>query len=195
MEETVVSIATTRGDDGRTNLANGGRVSKADLRVEAYGIVDELIAQMGLARSICDQPAAGALTRDLQRQLFGVCEALATPPNASTATLPVAADVAMLTEEIHRIERLDGIVLDWAIPGEHAAAAAFDVARTTCRRAERAVVRLVEGGHPVAPQVVPYLNRLSDLLWLIGRLVEHEAGAARRLRDEGSTGVNWSRAW
>ncbi|HEV3471398.1 MAG TPA: ATP:cob(I)alamin adenosyltransferase [Pyrinomonadaceae bacterium] len=79
--------------------------------------------------------------------------------------------------------------------GDHAAAAAHDVARTVCRRAARAVVRLSESGAEVSPHVLPYLNRLSDLLWLAGRLLELRAGVNSRLRDEDHQGPRWSRAW
>ena len=191
-----MSIATTRGDDGQTSLARGGRISKADLRVEAYGMIDELIAQMGLARSICVHDATRALTKALQRELFLVSEAMAsTPQDADVGPLVDPALVDALTEHVHRIEDLDGILLDWALPGEHPAAAAFDVARTTCRRAERAAVRLVESGQPVGANVVRYLNRLSDLLWLLGRRVEREAGADARLRSDRVSAPRWSRAW
>src|SRR5919112_1514250 len=80
--------------------------------------------------------------------------------------------VESLTAHVTRIEATEGILSDWSLPGDHAAAAAYDVARTVCRRAERAVVRLGEGGEEVPPEVTAYLNRLSDLLWLFGRLLE-----------------------
>ena len=100
-----------------------------------------------------------------------------------------------LTAHVHRIEATDGILADWSIPGEHPASAAFDVARTVCRRAERQVVRLIESGDPVNPQILAYLNRLSDLLWLLGRLIEKHAGVDARLRDDKTPGAKWSRAW
>ncbi len=103
--------------------------------------------------------------------------------------------VEALTAHVTRIEAMEGILSDWSLPGEHAAAAAYDVARTVCRRAERAVVRLGETGVEINPQVVPYLNRLSDLLWLFGRLLELRAGLDTRLRDDGHEGPRWSRAW
>jgi cob(I)alamin adenosyltransferase len=85
---------------------------------------------------------------------------------------------------------------DWSIPGEHAAAAAYDVARTVCRRAERCVVRLIDEGETVDPNVLPYLNRLSDLLWLFGRKLELDAGVSGSLRSANEKGgPRWSRAW
>jgi cob(I)alamin adenosyltransferase len=103
--------------------------------------------------------------------------------------------VDALTAHVHRIEATDGILADWSLPGEHPASAAFDVARTVCRRAERQVVRLIESGEPVNPQILAYLNRLSDLLWLLGRFVEKQAGVDARLRDSQAPGAKWSRAW
>lgn len=191
-----MSIATAGGDDGRTSLIGGTRLSKADALVEAYGTIDELVAQMGFARSICEHDHARTLTRDLQQQLFGICEAIASSSPGGRARASVSSSwVDALTAEVHRLEQLDGIVLDWAIPGAHAGAAAYDVARTICRRAERAVVRLAESGRTVDRQVVPYLNRLSDLLWLVSRVVEHDAGADGRLRSDGTPASPWSRAW
>jgi cob(I)alamin adenosyltransferase len=104
--------------------------------------------------------------------------------------------VVRLTAEVHRLEAIDGILADWSIPGEHPTAAAFDVARTVCRRAERALVRLQEAGAVVQPALLAYINRLSDLLWLFGRKVERDAGASSSLRAaNGKAGNRFSRAW
>ena len=81
------------------------------------------------------------------------------------------------------------------MPGEHSASAAFDIARTVCRRAERAVVRLASSGEAVDELILAYVNRLSDLLWLFGRLVEKDAGIDAKLRDGERGGASWSRAW
>lgn len=191
-----MSIATKRGDAGETSLAGAVRVSKGHVRVEAYGTVDELNTFMGLARVITDDADVKDLVKKLQRELFTVGAALATAPTGSREEPPVTSGmVEALTAEVHRIEATDGILADWSIPGEHPASAAFDVARTVCRRAERQVVRLVEAGEPVNPQILAYLNRLSDLLWLLGRLVEKQAGVDARLRDGKTPGARWSRAW
>ena len=191
-----MSIATKRGDGGETGLAGAVRVSKAHLRVEAYGTVDELNTFMGLARVMNDDPDVKELVKTLQRELFKVGSALATAPNGRKPEPPITVEmVEALTAHVHRIEATDGILADWSLPGEHPASAAFDVARTVCRRAERQVVRLIESGEPVNPQVLAYLNRLSDLLWLLGRLVEKQAGVSARLRDDAKPGARWSRAW
>jgi len=177
------SIATTRGDGGQTGLAGGSRVSKSCLRVEAYGNVDELNSALGFARAICEEPELRELTLRVQRELFQVGSALATPRESAKPQVPLAQEmVDRLTKEVHRIEALDGILSDWSLPGESTPAAAFDVARTVCRRAERGVVRLLEAGEQTAPAVLPYPNRLSDLLWLVGRKIERDAGVSGSLR-------------
>ena len=192
-----MSIATKHGDTGDTGLIGGARVSKADVRVEAYGTGDELGASMGFARSICEDAEVRELTKSIQRELFTVAGAIASPAGGaeSPTTYVTPEMVEALTAHVTRIEATEGILSDWSLPGDHAAAAAYDVARTVCRRAERAVVRLSETGVELNPHVVPYLNRLSDLLWLMGRLLELRAGLDTRLRDDEHTGPRWSRAW
>lgn len=191
-----MSIVTGHGDGGETGLAGGARVSKASLRVEAYGAVDELNSQIGFARAICRDPAAGKLLKDVQRELFAVGGALAAPaPRPGREPAVSAAMVERLTAEVRRIEAMEGVLGDWAIPGEDAASAALDVARAVCRRAERRVVRLAESGAEVGADLLAYLNRLSDLLWIMGRRIEAEAGVDAALRTREAGGPKWSRAW
>jgi cob(I)alamin adenosyltransferase len=192
-----MSISTKRGDAGQTGLAGGVRVSKSHLRVEAYGTVDELNASLGLARSICQDEELRNKTFAIQKELFRVGSALATPPESRKAQVPVTQEmVDALTEQVHQIESIEGMLSDWSISGEHTAAAAYDVSRTVCRRAERNVVRLLEAGEAVEPTVLAYLNRLSDLLWLFGRKLEFDAGLNTSLRTANDKpGARWSRAW
>ena len=191
-----MSIATTRGDGGQTGLAGGIRISKADLRVEAYGTVDELNSTLGFARSICTDAEISAWTEEIQRTLFRVGSALATPPESKkTPPTITAEDVAALTKLVHQIEATEGILSDWSLPGAHTEASAYDVARTVCRRAERNAVRLASSGVEVKPEILAYLNRLSDAIWLFGRLIEVNAGVDARLRKGETTGPKWSRAW
>ncbi len=191
-----MSIATKAGDTGKTGLIGGERVSKADLRVEAYGTIDELGATLGFARSVCDDAEVRELTKEIQRELFALSGGVANPRAAEKEPPYVTVEmVEQLTAHVHRIEATEGLLSDWSLPGEHDAAAAYDVARTVCRRAERAVVRLAESGEEVPPPVVTYLNRLSDLLWLFSRLIELRAGVDAHLRDEDHSGPRWSRAW
>jgi cob(I)alamin adenosyltransferase len=186
-----------RGDSGETGLAGGVRVSKASARVETYGTIDELNSSLGFARSICEDAGIAAFAKQVQQDLFRIGSSLATPtesPKPQIIIDPAAVD--RLTAEVHRIEAMEGMLADWSIPGEHRAAAAFDVARTICRRAERTLVRLREAGAVVQPAILAYVNRLSDLLWLFGRKLEKDAGVSGSLRElTGKTGNRFSRAW
>jgi len=167
------SIATQRGDDGYTSLLGCPRVSKSHLRVEACGSLDELTAILGLARAWCEQEEIKELVKSIQTDLFAVNASLANPTNLH----PAKVTVARLTEQVHRIENMAGILNnDWSIAGEHPISAIFDLARTICRRAERNLVRLRESGEEFSSPILPYLNRLSDLLWLLGRWIELQAG-------------------
>jgi cob(I)alamin adenosyltransferase len=191
-----MSIATKRGDGGQTGLAGGVRVSKADLRVESYGSVDELNAHLGFARSICQNKEIATWTEEIQRTLFRVGSALATPPESKKKQPAISTgDVDKLTDLVHKIEATEGILADWSLPGGHTESAAYEMARTVCRRAERSAVRFVENGGAVQPEVVAYLNRLSDVIWLFGRLIEHNAGVNSQLRDDSHGGPKFSRAW
>jgi cob(I)alamin adenosyltransferase len=190
------SIATKSGDAGKTGLVGGMRVSKADERVEAYGTVDELNAVLGFARSLCTHEQIAGWTLEIQKTLFRVGGVLATPLEKKKGPAVVtAADVEELTKLVDAIEGTEGILADWSIPGEHRESAAYEMARTVCRRAERCAVRLQESGVAVEPEILAYLNRLSDLIWLFGRLIELQAGVDARLRDETKVGPKWSRAW
>ena len=188
-----MSISTKQGDEGQTSLVGGRRVSKADPRVEAYGTLDELGSVMGFARAICSHGKVSEATKAIQKELFTVSASLATPQDDRKTNRVTKAMVDGLTRQVEEIEAIEGILGDWALPGEHAAAAAYDVARTVCRRAERAAVRLTEDGVDVDAFSIAYINRLSDLLWLFGRLVEKEAGVDGRLRE--GEGSGWSKAW
>jgi cob(I)alamin adenosyltransferase len=191
------SISTMRGDTGETSLAGGLRVSKASARVEAYGTIDELISSLGVARSACAENDLAALTKSIQQDLFRIGSSLATPPESPKPQVVIDASLAeRLTVEVRRLEALDGMLVDWSLPGEHRTAAEFDVARTICRRAERAIVRLRESGAAVQPTILAYMNRLSDLLWLFARKLERDANVGGSLRDAtGVAGNRFARAW
>jgi len=191
-----MSIATKRGDGGQTGLPGGLRVSKAHRRVECYGTIDELISQMGLARALAQDAEVNELARAIQRQLFKVGSAIGAAADSPKPAPEITGEmVAVLDAEVQRIEAMPGILNDWSIPGELAGAAAFDVARTVCRRAERLAVGLHEAGELPNLQILAYLNRLSDVLWLWGRLLELRAGADAALRPKDQPGARWSRAW
>lgn len=190
------SIATEHGDGGKTRLIGGAQVSKSDLRVEAYGVIDELSAAMGFARSICGDEEIDQLTKEIQRELFIVSGSVANPRALQKQPPDVTPAMAeRLTREVHRLEGVEGMLSDWALPGDHTPAAAYDLARSVCRRAERSVVRLRDTGEEVSDEVIRYLNRLSDLLWLFGRALELRAGIDSGLRDKTHGGNKFSRAW
>jgi cob(I)alamin adenosyltransferase len=191
-----MSIATKRGDSGTTGLPGGVRVSKTNPRVECYGTVDELISQMGFARSITDHREVHDLTKEIQKELFKVGSAIGTAPESRKPAPVITQEmVDALESHVHRIEAMPGILGDWSLPGEIADSAAMDVARTICRRTERLAVGLFEAGDLTNPHILSYLNRLSDLLWLLGRQLELAAGVNAALRPADKPGNRWSRAW
>src|SRR5579872_4544558 len=131
-----MSIATKRGDAGQTGLPGGVRVSKANPRVECYGTIDELISQLGLARALAGDAEVNQWTRGIQRELFKVGSAIGTAPGSKKPAPEITAEtIAPLDDEVARIEAMPGILNDWSVPGELPGSAAYDVARTVCRRA------------------------------------------------------------
>jgi cob(I)alamin adenosyltransferase len=151
---------------------------------------------MGLGRALCGNPQIRELTESIQRELFKVGSAIAAAPG-SVKPAPEIGDemVDGLTKEVHRIEAIEGLLADWSLPGADAASAAYDVARTVCRRAERLAVRVSAEDAALQPNVLRYLNRLSDLLWLFGRQIEADLKINSALRKSDDKGPRWSRAW
>jgi cob(I)alamin adenosyltransferase len=191
-----MSIATKRGDGGQTGLPGGIRVSKADPRVECYGTIDELISQIGFARSICADAEVTEALKAIQRDLFKVGSAIGTVPESRKPAPEITDDmIGALDNHVARIENVEGILGDWSLPGELPAASAIDIARTVCRRTERLAVSLAEAGAISNPRILVYLNRLSDVLWLFGRLLEVRANVDSSLRAKDAAGPRWSRAW
>lgn len=171
------SIVTRAGDRGQTGLLYGGRVSKTDVRTEAYGAVDETISALGLARALTRDDARRASILRVQRELFTVGAELATDAREYDTLRQhfLVVTVAMtkqLEDEIDRLEAAVPLADAFVIPGGTSAAAALDVARTVCRRAERRIVRVQEGGMLPNPEVLRYVNRLSDLLFMLARAEE-----------------------
>jgi cob(I)alamin adenosyltransferase len=157
-----MSIATTRGDGGQTGLAGGIRISKASLRVDTYGTTDELKTMLGFARSICTDVQMNAWTEAIQRTLFRVGSALATPPE-SRKQPPI-----ITPEDIHILDmillQLEADTNSPHAARDNSAAALFNIARTICHRSERNVVRFIESGAVIQPNILIWLNRLSDVL-------------------------------
>ena len=173
-----MSIVTKTGDKGTTGLMYGRRVMKCHPRVEAYGAVDELNAALGLARATADQDFTRELVLTLQKDLIVVMGELALSPEDTQRYLkdgyPVvtAEMVSRLEKQIQELEAGAVRVTDWVIPGASMHSSALDLARTVCRRAERCVSALQRDGHLPNVQVLVYLNRLADLLWLLARWTE-----------------------
>ena len=178
-------IYTKTGDDGTTGLLYGGRVSKDDLVTEAYGTTDEAVAVLGLSRAFATDTAMAEDILALQRELFVVGADLATNP---TERIKLQAGVSLVTTDMtERLEaRIDDLVAErplpqaFIVPGANPASAALDVARSTIRRAERAVVALERAEREVNPEVRRYLNRLSDLLFVLARWEAGESEPASR---------------
>jgi len=173
-----VKIYTRRGDSGETDLFGGERVRKEHLRVEAYGQVDELNACLGAALALSAQKDLHELGRRIQNALFELGSFLATPDPAHRAKAGVPevreSEISHLESEIDRLEGELEPLRTFVLPGGTPAAAAFHVARTVCRRAERSAVRL-DGQEPLGGLALRYLNRLSDLLFVIARVENRRA--------------------
>ena len=174
-----MSIVTKTGDKGETSLMYGRRVSKADPHVDAYGCIDELTAALGLARSTCSDKFVSEQIFAVQKELIVVMGELATTPQDRERYLKdgfhvtTAAIVNRITAVIVDLEKDRSLYpKDWVIPGGTAVSAALDFARTTCRRAERHVAAQVADEQRFNREILRYLNRLSDLCWILGRYAE-----------------------
>jgi cob(I)alamin adenosyltransferase len=177
-----MSIATKTGDEGETSLMYGRRVPKTDARVDAYGCVDELNSALGLARASTQDSFITEQVLSVQKELVTLMGELATGAedmdryvkDGFQLTTPAMTD--RLTAAVDDLEqnRL-GKFKDWAVPGKTLNAATLDLARTTCRRAERRVASLMASDPKFNREILRYLNRLSDLCWLLGRVAEQQA--------------------
>jgi cob(I)alamin adenosyltransferase len=180
-------IYTRSGDEGMTMLGNGERRKKYDLRVEAYGTVDEVTAVIGVARLHTEGAAADidAMLARIQNDLFDLAADLCSPdvgkgPGGARLTVN-AAQVKRLEDEIDLLNADLAPLRTFVLAGGTPAAAYLHLARTVCRRAERIVVQLKDTGESVSPEVMSYINRLSDFLFV----------ASRYLNDKGARDVLW----
>ncbi len=176
-----MKIYTRTGDSGETSLAGGDRVPKDHLRVAAYGDVDEANAAIGAALATRPSDFAAEVLTRIQRELFAIGGALASPAPAALRA-GQRAKVAVTAEQIQALERaIDAAERELAplrqfvLPGGTSKAAALHLARTACRRAERSAVHLSRA-QPVAAEILAYLNRLSDLLFVLARQANARAG-------------------
>jgi len=174
-----MKIYTKTGDAGETSLFGGGRVRKSNLRVAAYGDVDELNAALGWLASLMPAGNASAdVLRSVQRTLFGVGGEVATAKTEARGKLRDLVDesqVAILEASIDRLEEHLPPLRTFILPGGTPAAAAAHVARTVCRRTERSLVALAEADE-LRPEILRYINRLSDWLFVFARSLNHDAG-------------------
>ena len=197
-------VATTKGDDGTTGLLYGGaRIGKDDPRAEAYGTIDEAVAALGLARANLGAkrrigtvgPSLGGLAPlilRIQRELFVVGAELATNPDAwdrlqDGQTRVSEAMVREIERDLVELERNIEMPKEFVVPGETVTSAALELARTVLRRAERRAVALQRDGLVPGPYLIPYLNRLADLVWVLARAAERaESRSATPARRPGA---------
>jgi cob(I)alamin adenosyltransferase len=180
-------IYTRTGDKGETGLFGGERVGKDDLRVEAYGTVDELNAALGVARAQSPEPELDAILSALQTELFVLGADLATPEEKDRSKGRIhierigAERTVRLETWIDRFEQELPPLTRFILPGGHPVAATLHLARTICRRAERCSVHLSRQeseAETLNLEILRYLNRLSDLLFVLARLANHRAGVS-----------------
>ncbi len=173
-----MKIYTKTGDSGTTSLLGGTRLSKANIRIDSYGNVDELNAWIGMLR---DQPVnqgRRAMLKEIQDRLFTIGSHLASEPDQTRKRLPDLheADVEVLEKEMDAMDAALPPLRAFVLPGGHPSVSYGHVARTVCRRAERAVI-LLHDHEPVEEIIIHYLNRLSDYLFMLSRLMTQELGA------------------
>ena len=182
-------IYTKKGDAGQTRLLFGGQVSKTDIRTDAYGSTDEAVSAMGLARALSQDSRVKEILLRVQREMFTVGAELATTPGKhDQLKSSFSAVTAEMVEQAERdIDELDSQIdlpNSFIIPGASAASGALDVARTTLRRAERRVVALSEEQPFENPEVLRYLNRVSDLLFMLARYEDRSMPFERLTGDQ-----------
>jgi cob(I)alamin adenosyltransferase len=184
-----MSIVTKTGDKGETSLMYGHRLSKADPRVDAYGCIDELTAALGLARSTSPDKFVSEQIFAAQKDLITVMGELATAPADQERYLKdgfhftTAEMVDRITAVIFDLEKDKSLYpKDWVIPGGTPVSAALDFARATCRRSERHIAAFSAGAKDFNPEILRYLNRLSDFCWVLARYAEKATPAAHSRR-------------
>jgi cob(I)alamin adenosyltransferase len=175
-----MSIVTKTGDEGETSLMYGRRLPKNNPRSEAYGAIDELSAALGLARATCDDKFVSDQIFTVQKDLINVMGELSTLPEDRQRYVKDGFQIV----DAKMVDRVGAVIVDlekdkalypkdWVIPGANAVSAALDLARTICRRAERQVAALNDPN----PEILRYLNRLSDFCWILSRFCERKSKA------------------
>jgi cob(I)alamin adenosyltransferase len=183
-------VYTKFGDHGETSLLYGGRVSKNNAHTEAYGITDEAVSAMGLARATSQDPRVKTVLRDLQRELFTIAAELATEPDKyelfQQHFAPVTPEmVENLETTIDSLEEDVEMPKVFILPGGSQASAAIDLARCIIRTAERRVVAMKEAGQLTNDLIIAYLNRVGDLLFVVARYQDRDLPLERATGERG----------
>ncbi len=173
-----MKIYTKTGDDGTTSLFGGKRVSKADLRIDTYGTVDELNSWVGVLRDQSINHSRKEILIEIQDRLFTIGSTLATEPGNTKMKIPLLAesDIEFLEMQMDKMELVLAPMRSFVLPGGNQAISFGHVTRTVCRRAERLAIAL-NRSEPVNELVIKYLNRLSDYLFVLCRTMTHELKA------------------
>lgn len=175
-----LKIYTKTGDTGTTSLIGGTKVSKSDIRIEAYGTVDELNSYIGLCRDILKDEPSRSILLEIQDRLFTIGSSLACDPEKEPKMrIPDLkdTDAILLEKEMDRMNETLPSMKSFILPGGHPAVSNLHIARCVCRRAERCCVRLGIDKPGEDPAIIKYLNRLSDYLFVLSRYAGHLAGA------------------
>jgi ATP:cob(I)alamin adenosyltransferase len=172
-------IYTKTGDKGQTALIGGTRIPKSHIRIEAYGTVDELNSWLGIVHDQLEDSSLQEIIQTIQGRLFTIGSSLASDPDKnSKMEIPDLRpeDITLLEQQIDMMEASLPTLKNFILPGGHLPASQCHVARTICRRAERICVSMIEENQFVDEQVLVYLNRLSDYLFVLARYILHQAG-------------------
>ena len=189
----ITKVYTRHGDKGETHLVGGKRVPKDDPRIESYGTIDELNSVLGIVRACNDagppspaQTRLDQILRQVQNELFDLGSELATPPDAAwEGMIRIGPEqIAVLERTIDECQEELAPLQSFILPGGGMIAAFLHQARTVCRRAERDILRLMHG-EPVGESVLGYVNRLSDLLFVLSRWISHRLGEPEYLWEKG----------
>lgn len=174
-------IYTKTGDEGKTSLIGGTKLFKSDLRIEAYGTVDELNSFIGFVSDHCSMPHSKLILKEIQDRLFTIGSSLACDPQKETKLhIPDLheSDVVLLENEMDNMNKELPEMKNFILPGGHPSVSAAHIARCVCRRAERYCVKLKTIDSSVDPLIIKYLNRLSDYLFVLSRFFSHQLNIA-----------------
>lgn len=175
-----MKIYTKTGDKGTTSLIGGTKVAKSNLRIEAYGTVDELNSYIGLCRDLIIDKNSRQLLQEIQDRLFTIGSALACDPvKEPKMKIPDLheTDITLLENEMDKMNEMIPAMKNFILPGGHATVSHLHIARCVCRRAERCVVRLAEEDNEIEAAILKYLNRLSDYLFVLARFISYSLNA------------------